>query len=133
MIKGHCECGSICFTADSDISDFSHCHCSQCRRMHGAAFATYAGVRRDKFHYLSGESDLMTYASSHNHNRIFCRICGSSIGVDLSDYPDEFYVSMSVIDGDPPRPEGYHIYVGSKAPWYEINDSLKQYDEDAPD
>jgi len=133
MIKGHCECGSIQFEADSDISDYSHCHCSQCRRLHGAAFATFAGVQRDRFHYLSGESDLTTYASSHNHNRVFCSVCGSNIGVDLADYPDEFYVSMSAIDGDPPRPEGYHIYVSSKAPWYEINDSLKQYDADAPD
>ena len=27
-------------------SDFSHCHCSQCRRLHGAAFASFAGVPR---------------------------------------------------------------------------------------
>jgi hypothetical protein len=133
MITGHCECKSVSFEADSDITDFSHCHCSQCRRLHGAAFATYAGVERAKFHYLSGEANLTVYASSENHNRIFCKICGSNIMVELSDYPDELYLSMSAIDGNPPRPTGYHIYVGSKAPWFEIGDKLKQYHEGVPD
>ncbi len=131
MITGHCECGRVSFEADSEITDFSHCHCSQCRRMHGAAYATFAGVHRDKFHYLSGESDLSIYKSSDNHKRVFCSVCGSNILVELTDYLDELYLSMSAIDGDPDRPEGYHIYVGSKAPWHEITDGLKQYEEDS--
>ncbi len=131
MITGHCECGRVSFGADSEITDFSHCHCSQCRRMHGAAFATFAGVHRDKFKYLSGESDLSIYKSSGNHNRVFCSVCGSNILVELTDYPDELYLAMGTIEGDPPRPTGYHIYVGSKAPWHEITDGLKQYEEDS--
>jgi hypothetical protein len=129
MITGHCECGRVSFEADSEITDYSHCHCSQCRRMHGAAFATFAGVRRDKFQYLSGESDLSFYKSSGNHNRVFCSVCGSNILVELSDFPDELYLSMSAIEGDPDRPEGYHIFVGSKAPWHEILDDLKKFDK----
>lgn len=39
------------------------------------------------------------------------------------------YVAMGVIDGNPPLPRGYHIYVGSKAPWHEITDDLRQYDK----
>jgi hypothetical protein len=58
-------------------------------------------------------------------------VCGSNILVELTDYLDELYLSMSAIDGDPDRPEGYHIYVGSKAPWHEITDGLKQYEEDS--
>ncbi len=131
MITGHCECRRVSFEADSEITDYSHCHCSQCRRMHGAAFATFAGVQRDKFKYQSGESDLSTYKSSDNHNRVFCSVCGSNILVELTDFPDELYLSMSSIEGNPPRPTGYHIFVGSKAPWHEITDSLKQHHEDS--
>lgn len=133
MIKGHCECRQISFDADSEITDYSHCHCSQCRRMHGAAFATFAGVKRESFRYSSGEDLLTMYQSSGNHNRYFCSVCGSNILVELTDFPDELYVSMSTIEGDPEKPEGYHIYVGSKAPWYEIQDDLKQYEEDSPE
>jgi hypothetical protein len=133
MITGHCECGRVSFEADSEITDYSHCHCSQCRRMHGAAFATFAGVHRDKFRYLSGESDLSIYKSSGNHNRVFCSVCGSNIMVELTDFPDQLYLSMSAIEGNPDRPEGYHIFVGSKAPWHEITDDLRKFDEDSDD
>jgi hypothetical protein len=40
---------------------------------------------------------------------------------------------MSTIEGDPPRPPGYHIYVGSKAAWHEITDDLEQYETAPPE
>ncbi len=133
MIHGHCECRRVSFEANSEISDFSHCHCSQCRRLHGAAFATFAGVAADKFHYLSGEEDIRKYASSDDHERVFCGCCGSNILVRVDGYPDFLYLSMGAVDGNPPHPEAYHIYVGSKAPWHEITDQAAQYDEDTPE
>ncbi len=133
MIRGHCECKRVRYEVDGDINDFSHCHCSQCRRLHGAAFATFAGVSRDQFRYISGESDTSVYDSSDSHRRIFCSECGSNIMVALDQEPDALYLSMSAIEGDPPHPQGYHIYVGSKAPWHEISDDLEQYDTEPPE
>jgi len=133
MINGHCESGRIQFEVDGDIDDFSHCHCSQCRRLHGAAYATFAGVARGKFRYRTGASDARTYASSATHQRVFCEVCGSNIMVALDEEPEILYLSMSALDGNPPRPPGYHIYVGSKAPWHDITDDLDQYDEAPPD
>lgn len=128
MIHGHCECGRVQYEVDGDINDFSHCHCSQCRRLHGAVFATFAGVASDQFRYISGEDDIKSYASSDSHARVFCGNCGSNILVALDQEPESLYLSMSAIEGDPPHPPGYHIYVGSKAAWYEINDDLAQYE-----
>jgi len=128
MIHGHCECGRVQYEVDGAINDFSHCHCSQCRRLHGAAFATFAGVAADQFRYVSGESDIKSYASSESSERVFCGNCGSNILVAVDQEPESLYLSMSAIDGDPPHPTGYHIYVGSKAAWYEINDDLAQYE-----
>jgi hypothetical protein len=132
MMKGFCECRRVQFEVDGAIEDFSHCHCSQCRRLHGAAFATFAGVEKANFRYLSGEDEITHYASSAGHDRTFCRVCGSNIHVALDAEPESLYLSMSTLEGDPPRPSGYHIYVGSKAPWHEILDELPRHDEDAP-
>ena len=129
MITGHCECGSVKFQIDGEVHDFSHCHCSQCRRLHGAAYASFAGVARKDFSYLSGESDLATYASSDTHDRVFCRRCGSNILVALDTEPDDYYVALGTVNGDPELPTGYHIFVGSKAPWHSINDGLEQHEE----
>ena len=71
--------------------------------------------------------------SSKTHERLFCEVCGSNIGVTLTDEPDKIYVSMSAIDGDPPRPPAYHIFVASKAPWHEITDDAPQHDGFPPD
>jgi len=132
MISGHCECGRVRYEVDGEIEDFSHCHCAQCRRLHGAAYATFAGVPRDKFRYVSGESDISVYASSESNDRIFCATCGSNILVDAKEEPEALYLSMSTVDGNPPRPMGYHAYVGSKATWHEITDDLEQFDTDPP-
>lgn len=133
MISGHCECGRVRYEADGGIEDFSHCHCSQCRRLHGAAYATFAGILRDRFRYVSGEGDVTVYASSASNDRVFCGVCGSNILVDPKTEPDMLYLSMSTVEGDPPRPPGYHAYVGSKAPWHEITDGLDQYEVLPPD
>jgi hypothetical protein len=128
MITGKCECRLVRYEAHGEITDFSHCHCSQCRRLHGATYASFAGVAKDSFRYLSGENDVKIYMSSADHDRVFCAECGSNILVGLKEEPDTLYLCMGTIDGDPTLPPGYHIYVGSKAPWHEINDDLPQYD-----
>jgi len=133
MITGHCECGGVSFELNGEIMDLSHCHCSQCRRLHGAAFATYAEIARQDFRYVSGEARLKTYASSAGHDRVFCSTCGSNIMVTIDSDPDVLYLSMGSIDGDPSCPPAYHIYAGSKAPWHEITDDLPQYDTEPGD
>ncbi len=132
MITGRCECRRVQYEVDGAITDFSHCHCSQCRRLHGAAYATFAAVPRDKFRYIAGESDIKIYASSKSNDRVFCAECGSNILVAAKEEPEILYLSMSSVDGDPPHPMGYHAFVGSKAPWHEIADDLPQYEEWAP-
>ena len=132
MIKGRCECGKVTFDVDGEILDFSHCHCSQCRRLHGAAYGTFAGVAREQFRYTSGEDVIKVYASSAKNDRVFCSTCGSTIMVDPKQDPKYLYLSMSAIEGHPPLPDGYHIYVGSKAPWHEISDDLPQHEGDVP-
>ena len=129
MIKGKCECGRVQYEVAAEITDFSHCHCSQCRRLHGAAFASFGGVPRNKFRYVSGEPDLKTYASSEEIDRVFCGNCGSNILADFKPEPEELYITLGTVIGDPECPPGYHQFVGSKAPWFQICDDLPQHDE----
>jgi hypothetical protein len=51
----------------------------------------------------------------------------------LDEEPETLYLSMSTLEGDPPRPPGYHIFVGSKAPWHEIADDLAKYEAQLPE
>ena len=128
MIQGSCQCGCVQYAADSVISDLSHCHCSMCRKLHGAAFATFAGVERSSFRWSVGKDILRTYASSEKIDRIFCRNCGSQLVVFYKPEPEIAYLTMGTIDDNPDSPPAYHQFVSSKAPWHEITDGQPQFD-----
>jgi len=128
MITGRCECGKVTYQVNGQINDYSHCHCGQCRRLHGAAFGSFAGVNRKEFSYTSGEFELGHYASSDTSDRVFCLNCGSNILVDVHNEPEALYLAMGTVNDNPELPTAYHIYVGSKAPWYTITDQAEQYD-----
>jgi hypothetical protein len=101
--------------------------------MHGAAYASFAGVPRAAFSYLPGKDAVSRYASSASHSRVFCPNCGSNIMVELTSEPDDVYLAMGTMDGELSLPPGYHIYVGSKASWHSISDDLPQYDTEPPE
>jgi hypothetical protein len=48
--------------------------------------------------------------------------------VELDDEPESVYLAMGTVNGDPKCPPGYHIFVGSKASWFEIHDDLPRHD-----
>jgi hypothetical protein len=53
------------------------CHCSMCRKHHGAAYATFASAAIEGFHWLGDEDTIRSYDSSAQGRRSFCQICGS--------------------------------------------------------
>ena len=128
MITGRCECAKVNYEADCEITDFCHCHCSICRRLHGAAFASWGGIARDRFSYSSGKDDLKIYSFSKNADSIFCDHCGSTLLLDFKPEPHMLYIALGTVNGDVKCPDGYHQFVGSKAPWFEIHDALPQYE-----
>ena len=99
-----------------------------CRRIHGAAFATYGAVPREKFRWTSGEDSVKRYQSSETLERTFCSNCGSTLQAILEMEPNLLYLALGMTDGDPKCLPSLHIFVGSKAPWYEIADDLPRHE-----
>ena len=127
MIRGSCLCGEVRFEISGTLSDASHCHCSMCRKAHGAASGTYAVAKAADFRLVSGAERITRYRSSAGIVRTFCARCGSSLhGFDESK-PDVVDVALGVLDDDPGVRPTRHIFVGSKAPWHEITDRLPQH------
>ncbi len=130
MNRGSCLCGAVQFEA-GPFDSMVHCHCSMCRKHHGAMFATFLGGKADGFRWIAGEDQVATYRSSANGLRPFCRICGSVLPVVLPQLGMSF-VPAGNLEGDPGiRPER-HMFAGSGAPWFPITDSLPQSAEFPP-
>ena len=126
-IRGSCLCGAVSYEIIGSFKIMGNCHCSICRKSHGAAFATWGIVDPDEFRWTSGEEFLKAYESSPGRQRCFCKRCGSPLVSMHSGKVGE--VVIGTVDGDPDMRPSEHIFVGSKAPWFEITDGLPQHVE----
>ncbi|MFN7096637.1 MAG: GFA family protein [Gammaproteobacteria bacterium] len=131
-LTGQCLCGAVAYQVEGGLGTVVNCHCSKCRRWHGAAFRTRAAVESKNFKWVRGEEHISKYESSAPTIKIFCSICGSSLISLLKNNPEFIGLPIGGLDQDPGRRPEMHIFVGSKAPWYEITDNLPQYEEFPP-
>jgi len=127
-VSGSCLCGQIKLEITGPMMQPFNCHCRSCRKQHGAAFRSRFRVKVADINWLQGEEQLKYYESSPGFRRGFCSNCGSPV-VNFAEKLGEFGVAMGILDDDPGvRPE-FHIFVSSKAPWFEIADNLPQHEE----
>ena len=129
MSQGTCLCGSIKWFISGLPQAAYHCHCSMCRKAHGAAFATYYLVAAEKFSWRSELDTLQAFQSKLGLMRSFCSECGSIVP-NHSDTDEIIYVPAGSHDDGPDVDA--HIFTASKAPWYNIKDSLPQHDAYTP-
>ena len=129
-ITGSCLCGAIKYQATTDPVWAHNCHCSRCRSASGAAFASTLFVPKDSFEFTVGEELLTRYevpeAQTFNHS--FCSTCGATLPFQTL-FPEIIGIPMGSLDSDPGISPLAHIFVSSKASWFEITDSLTQNDE----
>jgi hypothetical protein len=130
-IRGSCLCGTVRYEIVAPFTAMLSCHCSMCRKHHGAPFATYANTTLSGFRWTSGELTLGHYAASANYSRSFCTTCGS-VAPSLMPDADLAFVPAGTLDDDPGIRVQGHMFVGSKAPWYVIADSLPQHEAYPP-
>ncbi len=129
-MKGSCLCGEIRYEINGDIIGINYCHCGQCRKASGSAFATNAAVSAAHFHVSRGQDRITSIESSPGKKRYFCSGCGSPIYSQHDDAMETVYVRIGTIDDDSQLSPDVHIHVASKAPWYEICDALPQMHEE---
>ena len=126
VYEGGCHCGRVRYRVIGPFQELSHCHCTDCQKSHGAAFATYAGVPKNHFTFLKGEDQLRTYQAKSGTRRYFCRTCGSNVTGE-SDRWDEIYVAVGTLDTPPQWKQVIHYFVRSKVSWYNIRDDFPRH------
>src|SRR5262249_6483369 len=127
LLDGACECGAVRYRVADAFRYAMNCHCSKCRAATGSAFKPFAGIERHKLEIAQGGDRLLIVGSADaNHTR--CAACGSLLFSVVRDGAFVHVALGSLVDSPSVRPTK-HIFVGSKAPWFEITDDLPQVDE----
>lgn len=123
-MRSSCLCGDVQWESEGPFELMHHCHCGMCRKAHGAAFATVVAVPAEGL-VVHGAERVVAWESSPGFQRRFCGRCGSSVpGPAMGD--GNVFIPCGNMEADPGVPILGHIFVASKAPWYEIADSLPQ-------
>ena len=127
--QGQCLCGKVKYQAQDMSKNMAHCHCTMCRKFHGAAFSTYGSVLRENLVWLNGENYLKSYVASNGSTRKFCQNCGSSLVFISAGDEERVELALATLDNPPDLRPDAHIYTESKVSWLSINDDLPKYDQ----
>lgn len=128
--QGSCLCTAISYELLTTPKAVNHCHCSQCRKGHGAAFASYASVPRSALRILNGAGHITTYSSSESVLREFCARCGSTLFWSRSqgEFSDWVSIALGTLDTPFTPQKQKHVYVASRVHWYTPSNSSPQID-----
>ncbi len=115
--SGGCLCGEVRFEVRLPTRWCSHCHCTMCRRAHGAGFVTWVGVDADRFRVTRGEASLRRYRSSNEAIRSFCGSCGSTLLFESQKWPGEVHVALANFTTPIDREPENHAFADSRVSW----------------
>ncbi len=131
MHKGSCLCGAVEYEVTGPIGDITLCHCTMCRKEHGAPFGAYAPVRWENFQVVHGENKLKRYRSSADITRTFCSECGSTLQFIRDERPG-FGLAVATLDTDLHRVPNAQIFTKYKSSWWPLHDNPPAHEEWPP-
>jgi hypothetical protein len=124
VARGSCLCGQIRIEATLPAKWVAHCHCTYCRRAHGAPFVTWAGFPDEKVTIEHGTVTPTWFKSSMRASRAFCPQCGSPMFFKSEKWPGEIHIARALFSDPLDRDPSAHVFYETHVPWLTVNDAL---------
>ena len=126
--KGSCLCQEIRFSVSGFADKTANCHCTMCRKFHGAAFGTLVGVK--DLIWLTGNHLIKEFVAPNGTTRTFCSHCGSSLGFRVKHAPlEKIELAIATFDDDIPMTIDAQIFTNYKANWHELKPNIPSFGE----
>lgn len=117
--EGGCSCGTLRYGLTSRPIVVHACHCGDCQRLTGSAYATNAWIEQDRVMLTRGTPSmhLRCGGSGAEHAVWFCAACGTTVYSDYRRLPGSFwFVRVGTLDTPGLLAPDVHIYTRSKHP-----------------
>jgi len=128
MHKGQCLCGQIQYEFEGDLVISGVCHCKNCQRQAGSAFATISGVPKAALK-ITGSPKLYQDSDTDSGSpveRYFCGNCGSPIYSAVSSQPDLLFLKTGTLDDTTSFVPQFQVYCETKQDWVALLEDVPQ-------
>ena len=123
-MSGSCLCKAVRFSVTPPSKWCAHCHCSMCRKQHGAGYVTWVGVTAEQLKLDDKQGKLRWFESSEDARRGFCSNCGTSLFFKSVRWAGEIHISLAAFDDPVDRTPQAHAFYDTHVDWMPIDDSL---------
>lgn len=128
MVQGSCLCGQIEYQVELIPNKTFNCHCSYCRKAHGAAFVTVTLAKGDTLHITKGQESLKEHINDLGGVRAFCSNCGTRLMNYAPDKTMYLSIVLSTVDTPVDFQPVAHVNIESKASWHEPYEGIPKFE-----
>lgn len=128
-ISGSCLCGQVNFEIDNKFIKFYICHCLQCRKITGSAFAANLFGDPASLSWESGEKFISRYDDpGRDFSKAFCTKCGSGVPY-VSKSGLAVIVPAGTLNERPVFSAAKKTFYSERAPWNDCVEQAEAYDQ----
>jgi hypothetical protein len=129
-LEGGCACGAVRYRLGS-LPIFVHCcHCKDCQRQSGTAFALNALIESDRLALLSGTTEAVAVPtdSGRPHTIHRCPNCKTAVWSHYGGRAAMSFIRIGTLDDPAALPPDVHIYTRSKVPWVTLPANIPSFE-----
>ena len=130
--SGRCTCGEVRFRMNRRPMIVHACHCTECQRLSGGAFAVNAVVETAAVELLAGRLEPVPVKGTSGRLQTIQRCPNCEVAL-WSHYPGGgpkiAFVRVGTLDEPGRLAPDIHIYTSSKQPWLELPANARAVDE----
>lgn len=127
--SGSCLCGSVTYECEATPVFQFNCHCRDCQRTTGAAYAPIIFFPKDSLH-LSGELTFFESVGSSGKaiHRGFCKHCGAQMIGEPEVIPSLTSIRAGTLDDPTLYNPSADVFCSEAAAWDSMNRDIAKYD-----
>ncbi len=128
---GGCLCGAIRYEVSGEPLRMVSCHCDNCRKATGAAFATNIFVKADDLSITQGTPSTYQHKADSGNlmTKEFCANCGSQLFGSGAARPGIKNIKVGSIDDAGFVLPSANLYTKRALPFSHLSDELENFEE----
>ena len=127
MFDGGCECGDVRFRLASAPIFVNCCHCRQCQKLSGSAFALNGMIEADRVELIPAAPTPPVVRTDQGETR--CRRCNTLLWATHRDFGDRIrFVRLGTLEDAGRLPPDAHFFVRSKHPWISVPEGVPSFE-----